>query len=476
MLHTQSGHTKLSSYLSTKVSKEVGKEIHINIQKMHLTPTYLDTTLMVEDKLQVKIVGSRSLFGLYDIGYEIIGEGIDINGTVKGEREDFLLVGKGALMMGMIDFSLHHQNRAQRDIMIDARQVDAAKLMLFLNQKPLLAGRFSLHADIPLYREYDKNGLLDISLHHGGVYLENVKSRFGVVLPSDFMVLADMHIVLASGEDTFEGKIKSSLGDVNLTQGRYIEANDKLNVHYMLAIPELSKLSFITKKYFSGRFHAKGEVEYIGGALRFDGKSNSLDGILTYYFEKGKLEAKLQEASLSKVFEILHYPPIMIGTVHSDINYDIEANIALINMESMDASFANSSAVKKIKEASGVDLSQELFDRTYFAASVEDGIVSYDFKAQNKKGFLSLNDAKMDASKNTIMANFQMRLQEQELSGEISGSLKSPQVEIDIAKYIEFKAQKEIDGFFGRGVTESVKENIKGLNAKKVKRFLKSFF
>jgi hypothetical protein len=476
ILYTDSGHARISSYMSTKISKEIGRDVSIKVQKMSLSPTHLDSTIMIEDKVEAKIAGFRSLLGSYDVSYELRGEGIEIDGTIEGDEEDFTLSGKGFLMDGDVDFSWHHTKQKEEDIMIDAKQVDAAKLMQFLEQKPLFAGKFSLKGDIPLYTEYEKEGEVRLQLHRGGLYLKNIDERFGIRFPDDFMGLANINVVLEKSAHTFAGNIQSSIGDVHFSKGSFIEVNKKLNVRYSVEIEELSKLSFLTKKRYGGAFEAEGEIEYLDGALRFDGKSHSLDGLLSYYFDKGKLEAKLRKASLSKVFRMMHYPSIMRGTVNSNIDYDTHDKIAVINMESLDASFANSSAVKKIKSASGVDLSKEIFQKTYFAASVQDGIVSYDFKAQNKKGFLSLSDAKMDAQKNTIQTHFDMQIQEQEFSGEIYGSLKSPKVKLDIAKFIEFKAKKEIDAFFGTGTSDKVKEKLEGVDAKKVKGFLKSFF
>jgi len=476
ILYTDSGHARISSYMSAQISKELGQNINLKVQKMSLSPTHLDSTIMIEDKVQAKIAGFRSLLGDYDISYELLGKEIDIHGTIQGEMKDFVLMGKGTLMEGSVDFSLHPQAKQMKDIMIDAKGVDAAKLMLFLEQKPLFAGKFSLKAELPLYSEYMKQGDVTLHLYRGGLYLKNVYERFGILFPNDFMALLDGHIILDKSSHSFEGSVQSSVGDVNFLKGTFLEVNKKLNVRYDANISELSKLSFLTKKQYAGAFTARGEIEYLDGALRVDGKSDSLEGLLTYYFANGKLEAKLRGASLSKVFKMMHYPPIMIGRVNSNVEYDTHDKIALINMDSTNMSFANSSVVKKIKSASGVDFSKELFQKSYFTASVQEGIVSYDFKAQNKKGFLSLTDAKMDAQKNTIQSDFDIQLQEQEISGEIYGSLKSPRVKLDIAKFIEFKAKKEIDEFFGTGTSKKAKEKLKGVDAKKVKSFLKSFF
>ena len=475
-LYSESGHARISTLLSQKLSHELGRDIRLHVQEISLSPAHLDSTIMIEDKLQVKLEGFRSLLGAYDIHYELIGDEIDIKGTLQGEKDEFLVKGAGVLMQGSVVFSLRPKEKEIHDIFIDAKGVDSAKLVRFLEQKPLFAGTFSLLGKLPRYSAYMTQGDVKLSFDRGGVYLKNIEERFGVKLPSDFMASAQVHMVFAKNAHTFDGQMQSTLANVTLSEGKFVEVSKQLNVRYIVDIPQLEKLSFVTRKIYSGAFLAKGEVEYIDGALRFDGKSHSLDGALTYYFEKGNLQAKLREASLAKVFNMLHYPAIMIGQVRSDISYDSLDKVALINMESNNASFANSSVVQKIQRASGVDLSAEVFERTYFSASVQESVVSYDFKAQNKKGYLSLSDAKMDAKQNTIASHFDIQMQNEELSGEIYGSLKSPKVKLDIAKFIEYKAKKEIDDFFGIGTSEQVKEKLDGLDANKVKGFLKSFF
>jgi len=282
-------------------------------------------------------------------------------------------------------------------------------------------------------------------------------------------------IHLGNGKHTFRADVNTTLGDVRLQEGSFLEASQKIDAQYRLKIPDLSKLSFLTQKRYAGVFESQGAFAYLDG-LRFDGESRSLGGKLNYYYEKQKLQGFLKGVSLSKLFQMLSYPTILIGEIEGKASYNTDDKIAIINIESNNTRFKNSSVIQKIYRTSGVDFSKELFTHTYFAASVEHAIVSYDFKAENKSSYVTLFNTRMDALKNMIQSDFDLKMQEQELSGKIYGSLKSPRVKLNIGKFLEFKATKEIDEFFGKGSTKRVKEKLKDVSVEDVKGFIKGFF
>ena len=166
----------------------------------------------------------------------------------------------------------------------------------------------------------------------------------------------------------------------------------------------------------------------------------------------------------------------MIGNIAGKMEYDLLHDIAIINLKSKQLKFRKTDLTQKILHASGVDFAREIFTQSYFSGGVEDSIVEYDFEAKNSQSIVRLTNTKMDATDNTINAHFDLAMQGEELSGEIYGSLKSPQVKPDVGKYIEFKAKKEIDNFFGMGTTQKVKEKLKEIDVEDIKGYLKGLF
>jgi len=471
MFYTSFGHEKISSYISQKASKALGREVELKIEEMSLSPSHLDATIMIDDRLKTKVKGFFYPFlGTYDIDYRLMGEyagKVDINGTIEGKKEDFQIMGKGRALDGEVSFSGHYEPKAQKDIKVVLQEVSGAKLFLLLGRKPIFAGKVSLKADIPLYAAFEKYGDISIKTGRGGVYLKNIKALYGVQLPDDFTFSSHGDIHLEKGKHTFQGLVVSSIGEIEIKEGTLIEENKKIEAKYHLQIKDLATLAFVTKKRYAGEFVAKGTFLYHDG-LRFDGESDSLGGKLSYSYEKEKISGVLETVSLSKLFKAMAYPPIMIGDINGKASYSLADKIAVINIKSREMHFQDNRMVRKIYRASGVDFSKELFTSTYFASSVEEGIVSYDFKAENRKSYLAISNAKMDAMANTIDADFDLKMQEEELSGKIYGSLKAPKIDLNIGKFLEFKAKKEIDEFFGKGTSKNVKKNVKGL--------LKSFF
>jgi len=487
IFYTASGHAQISSKVSTLLSKELGQEVRLTIEDIAFTPSHIDVTFLINDALRAEVEGFMSpLDKEYVIKYHLSGDKIlfkgvnledkvDISGRLQGLKDDFKLQGQGSALDGEVDFSLHHQPKKDEDIKLSFQNLNTAKLFELLEKKPLLGGTFSLEADVSLYSEFEKRGDIKLDIHRSGVYLQNVRADYEVLLPDDFMISSAGTIHLSPGQFTFDGRIDTTAANLVLKKGRYSEANQKLNALYHLEIDELSKLRFLTKKRYAGKFESDGELEYLDG-LRFDGESNSMDGKMSYYYEEGKLEAKLEELSMEKMFRAMAYPSIMIGDISGKVEVDVHDNSAVINLRSKNLRFKRSSVIDNIYRVSSMDISRELFQKTYFTSSVENGVVFYDFKAENRGSHIALFDAQMDSHRNTIETNFDIKMQGEELSGEIYGSLQSPKVKLDMGKYIEFKAKKEIDEFFGMGTSDKVKKELNNVDMDDIKGFINGFF
>jgi len=173
---------------------------------------------------------------------------------------------------------------------------------------------------------------------------------------------------------------------------------------------------------------------------------------------------------------MMHYPSIMIGDIDGKVELDTADYSAILNLRSKNMHIKKTAVIDTIYRATSVDISKEIFSKTYFTSTIDKGVVYYDFHAENRASYLSLFDAKMDSSNNTIDTNFEIKMQGEEMSGVIYGSLNSPQVKLDMGKYLEFKAKKEIDDFFGIGTSEKVKKEIDKIDKDSIKGFIKDFF
>ncbi len=465
----------------------MGHNLKLDIKEISFSLSKVEAHIVVNDALEVDMSGDISIFdALYDINYHIKGDEIAfanvhfedkvaLDGRFEGNSKNFRLQGEGLALEGKVRFSLVHQGTKERDILLKLQKIDAAKLFTLLGKKPLLAGTLSVDGNIPRYSQFEKEGDVRVDIHRSGVYLENIRQLYGIELPDDFMLQGDLHLHLANETDTIDATLASTLATLHINSAKISEANKKIRGLYHLEIKELATLQFLTKKRFSGAFVGEGEFVY-QDSLRVDGASKSLGGLLEYYYEKGTLEAKLDRLSLEKMFTTMSYPPIMIGDISGKAEVDSEKNVAVINLRSENLHFERNSMIETIRRASSVDIAKELFTKSYFTSTVEQGIVYYDFKAENSTSHIYLLDAKMDSHQNTIDSHFDLKMQGEALSGEVYGTLASPKVRMDISKYIGFKAKKEIDDFFGIGTSQKIKKKLKDVDIDTVKGFIKGLF
>ncbi len=74
----------------------------------------------------------------------------------------------------------------------------------------------------------------------------------------------------------------------------------------------------------------------------------------------------------------------------------------------------------------------------------------------------------MNADKNTIDAYFDFKMQNQEFTGKVYGSLDNPKVNLNMQKLIRHKMDEQMDSMVGKGNREMMEKMPMGETAKDV--------
>ena len=93
---------------------------------------------------------------------------------------------------------------------------------------------------------------------------------------------------------------------------------------------------------------------------------------------------------------------------------------------------------------------RERFDKSRLEMSYYNNIIRGFMKLQNDNSHLYLTGATVDTAQNTIDAYFDFKMQKQEFSGKLFGSLESPDVNLDMQKLIKFQMDKQLNKMMGK--------------------------
>jgi len=95
-------------------------------------------------------------------------------------------------------------------------------------------------------------------------------------------------------------------------------------------------------------------------------------------------------------------------------------------------------------------MSRETFDNCYLDLTYHNAVILGTLKLENKRSHVKLSSAKMDFTNNTVNAYFDFKMQKQEFTGKVYGSLYDPKVNLNMQKLIQYQMDKQLDAMMGK--------------------------
>ena len=218
----------------------------------------------------------------------------------------------------------------------------------------------------------------------------------------------------------------------------------------------MSKLEPLLGYTYLGPFYAMGEMKF-DEYLSIGGLSKSYGGMMDYLFEKDGLKVELNAVSFREFMNIFPYPPMLDADATGQIYYNFIQETLVVNTELNNAKVVHTDLLNVIHQKSGVNLLQETFHSSSLDATYHNRILLGDIKLAHNESHLFLTSTKMDTNNHTINAYFDFKMQDQEFSGKVYGSLGDPDVNLDLQKLIKYQMEKQLDSIMGQGTTKAMR-------------------
>ena len=382
-----------------------------------------------------------------------IEDNLTVKGHVNGSFSHLRIRGKGTALNGTIHFDGVKKGSSLEDVTLKLKEIHALKLSTLLGQPMLPSGK----ANVDLYFSYfstDKHqGKIDYTLKKG-----TYKS-----LPLTIDATIDMN----NTQHTFRADINLTDTKINITKGIYDLDKHLATVFYTIDTKDLSTLEPLLGHKYLGAFYAIGDISY-KDSLEVRGLTKSYGGITDFLYKKDMLYIDLQGISLGSFMKIFPYPPLLDATVNGHINYDYTKKRLLVKTDLKNAKFVPSELIHTIYQKSGINMLKETFTNSTLNASYQNKILLGDLKLANQTSYFSLTNTRMDANNNTINAVFDFKMQQQEFSGKVYGSLANPQINLNMQKLLRYQMDKQLDTYMGKGNRKMMDAMPMGSTAKDV--------
>lgn len=371
-----------------------------------------------------------------------INDDIDIDGHIKGPYSRIYVHGKGKALDGHVNYNALKFTDKVEDLNLTMHNINSTKLFTLMGYDALIKGKADVDVNFKLIEEDNNQGSITYDVK------DNNFSGLSLNLHAK--------INMDGMKNTFLADTTSPYLKLNISKGNYDQDKKLVKAFYILDIKDLSKLETLLGNTYLGPFYAMGEMTY-DKYLSITGLSKSYGGMLDYLFEKDVLHVKLEAVSFMDLMKIFPYPPMIEADATGQIYYNFIQETLVVNTALNNAKVVHADLVNVIRQKSGVDLLQETFNNSRLDATYHNGILLGDLQLANKDSHFFLTSTKMDTNNHTINAYFDFKVQDQEFSGKVYGSLGDPDVNLDLQKLIKYQMEKQLDSIMGKGTTKAMR-------------------
>jgi hypothetical protein len=436
----------VEGYLSEKTYNEI-KVTSLNLD--HYPQITMNLTL--NGTTNILLVGELNQYEA-DMKYHLVGESfrfnnfhiddaLDFTGEIVGPFSALLVKGEGRVFDGEVTYRFTKIPKKMSDVTFTMQGVKSQKVLNFL-EKPLpIEGRADIRGEFKYFSKYEKQG--EVTLLMPKVSVERVLPTVPLFLTSR----VTFHDALYS----YEGEVDSKVGHLSVKEGTYHQAKKVVEAKYGVEIADLAYFERFLNHQYIGSLSTTGRVVY-DDTLMVRGNTHTFGGLLAYTYQNSMIDVTLKSVSLEKLLKQYNVPALFSSNIDGTINYDTREKMVLIDTILRETRFRKTKITKMLYDRAGIDLLSGVYDKSSFRGGYQKSLLTSELKIDDGKEHLYLTNMKMDAKSNSVDSKFEIKMQGQEIYGDIYGTLQEPKVSIDMSRLLKYQMSKKLDalmdGFF----------------------------
>jgi hypothetical protein len=443
-IFSKAGNTTLYHSISKELSLNTGIKIEVHSINILNYPR-VEIVTYLQRKAKLVFEGHLSTKGM-DMNYTlnsdcieikecIVEDSIDIRGNIKGPFSHLILKGQGFALDGNIRYQAIKYTDKVENIHLEMRDINTSKLFKLLGQTAIIQGKANADVQFEIMSKSHKKGTINYEVK------DNDFKGIPLSLRSKVTIQDNNH--------TFTMDILSPYLTLKLQNGKYNQVKKSAQAHYILDIPNLSKLETLLGYKYKGAFYARGEMSY-AKTFKITGLSKSFGGMSDFIFEKDGLTIQVKEVLLENIIQRFPIPSMITANATGTIFYNLKEETLVVNTTLKNAKFLHCKLVEIIYEKSGVNMLHETFDNSTLNLTYHESILLGDLKLANDTSYIYLTSATIQTDKQSIDAYFDFKMQKQEFSGKVYGALENPKVNLDMQKLIRYQMDKQVDKLIGK--------------------------
>ncbi len=368
---------------------------------------------------------------------------LNLHGTLKGDKEEMLLKLYSDLAASKTSAALTLKEFQPSALRATIEHLRLEKLFYMLEQPRFAQGDFNLKANVDNFKIGSLKGKVT-TLTTGSfntAYLTKAY-KFKHPMPQTSFRLRSISQLRGSDVDTL-ATLASSLANVSVKKARFNLQKGSLESDYLLKVPSLEKLYFVTDRHLRGGIEADGEIQK-GKTLSLTAHSKIAGGVMKMKMLENDLHLNLSDVRTKKVLWILRYPEIFDGGMFAKVDYDLSTQKGLAKADFKDGKFVKNHVFDLLRKFGKVDLYKEYFNGNA-KADIDKEKIAAVFDLKSRKAEIRSQRTVLDTKRSTIDSKIELRVEKTPVNVTLKGDIAKPMVGVDLKAFMKSEAGKKLE-------------------------------
>ncbi|MRI82866.1 MAG: hypothetical protein C6I00_00410 [Nitratiruptor sp.] len=382
-------------------------------------------------------------------------------GTIRGDRERMVVQGTSDLANSKTSYRLLLTQLRPATLKASIAHAELSRLLFMLHQPRYAKGK--LYASIKLDDLDPKRltGHITAKLKEGRTKPEVLAKELGIKGAAiTFQATNEIHLHHGKGKSDLT--LTSSIANLEAKESTIDLATGAIKAPYILTIPDLDKLYFLTNRHLKGSITLTGHLEK-DRDLRLKAHSQTLGGKLDLTLLNDDLQAKLRQIHFTALTDMLLYPRVFSSTLDADLNYNIATQKGRLQAQAFKGRILPNKLSFLLQQMANFDITREIYEKTTLTSTIDQQRIRSDLDMTSRLTHISSKGALLDLAANRVEARLRIDIQGRPLYVKITGHLPDPKITLDARALLRERAKKEIKKRLEKRLKEQLPEAAKGI-------------
>lgn len=363
------------------------------------------------------------------------------NGTVKGDKKSMKIAGYSDIASSKTSYNIALKDLALDKINAKIKNAKLDKILHLVNQ-PLYA-KANLDVDLNINSLDKLNGKITTALTNGLLNKKIIKRDFNITLPKKATFSLKTLTSLDKNIIDTKSTIKTFAANIDTKNSLFDTKTSVFKTDYLINIPKLSKLYFITNQKMRGDIKINGDVEFKDDiAASFN--SNKFDGKINGTLVKDILKVSIKDVNSVRLLNMMYYPEIYDSKINLDLDYNLTSKKGISNIVMNDGKFLTNQLSQTIKKFIKKDLTKEIYKVAKINTKIDDKKLKSTLLMTSRNSKISSKKMFIDLEKSTIDSKIDIEYYKYKIGLTLKDKLTSPKVKIDANKLLKSKAKTKV--------------------------------